>query len=35
MADQKGVHGEVREVYGPTVGAEGKSGIKKEGGFSG
>jgi hypothetical protein len=35
MADQKGVHGKAREVYGPTVSAEGKSGIEKEAGFSG
>ncbi len=35
MADQKGVHEKVREVYGLTVGAEGKSGIEKEAGFSG
>ena len=35
MADQKGVHGKAREVYGLTVGAEGKSGIEKNGGFSG
>ena len=35
MANQKGVHGKPREVYGRTVGAEGKSGIEKEAGFSG
>jgi hypothetical protein len=35
MADQKGVHGKAREVYGLAVGAEGKSGVEKEAGFSG
>ena len=34
MADQKGVHGKARKVYGPTVGAEGKSGIEKNRCFS-
>ncbi len=29
MADQKGIYGKAREVYGLTVGAEGKSGIEK------
>jgi len=28
MADQKGIYDKVREVYGLTVGAERKSGIK-------
>ena len=35
MADQKSVHGKAREVYGMTVGAEGKSGVEKDAGFSG
>jgi len=35
VADQKGVHGKAREIYGLTVGAEGKSGIEKDAGFSG
>jgi hypothetical protein len=35
MAYQKGVHGEAREVYGPTVGIEWKSGIEKDVGFFG
>jgi hypothetical protein len=29
MADQKGIYDKVREVYGLTVGTEGKSGIEK------
>ena len=35
MANQKRVHDKTREVYGPTVGAEGKSGIEKNRCFSG
>jgi len=35
MANQKGVHGKARKVYGLTFGAEGKSGIEKEGGAAG
>ena len=35
MADQNGIHGKAREIYGLTVGAEGKSGIEKDAGFSG
>ena len=35
MADQKGVYDKAREVYGLTFAAEGKSGIKKDAGFSG
>jgi hypothetical protein len=35
MAYQKGINGKAREVYGLTVGAEGKSGIEKEAGLSG
>jgi hypothetical protein len=35
MADQKGVYDKAREVYGLTVGVEGKSGIEKDVGFSG
>jgi hypothetical protein len=29
MADQKGIHGKAREVYGLAVGTERKSGIEK------
>ena len=35
VTDQKGVHGKAREIYGLTVGAEGKSGIEKNAGFFG
>jgi len=35
MADQKGIDDKTREVYGPTVGVKGKSGIEKDVGFSG
>jgi hypothetical protein len=35
MADQKRVYDKLRQVYGLTVGAEGKSGIEKYAGFSG
>jgi len=35
MADEKGVYDKAREVYGLAVGAEGKSGVEKDAGFSG
>ena len=35
MADQKGIHGKARKIYGRAVRAEWKSGIKKDAAFSG